>query len=514
MIDDHEPQQNDSLRSFFSTVVLPGSALLFVTLALYSGVVSFSLRPNPDGRLFLIGGSLMVGTVLGGLVYSRLHAWAIRTGPTTRRFLLIPWMLVAVATVLPGFTQYVFNQELRIVANIALGMVNAPAYLVFIERFPARWRGTCFGSCLAVGLLMWHIVLSVARAHPASGGAYHPYLPFVYRLHVLSLTILSGICIYAVVTAPRAVTDWVPYFQPASGSSRNAQILLFLIAGFAAYLLNGTLSVKLTPAIPTSSIPLMNIWGSLAAVIAAPIAGWLLDRWPERMFRRILTVCCVLFVLTPALAVLDYTQPVYTVLLAVATTAQFVFYVVCSVTVAGLASTVEKATWYICFIYSFRLVSLFGYLLWTRVLHAGQGMSVLVAVGVAYAVSRLSWRLDVARAVANLFVRQEPYANPIPAEPVPEQLSVDELTAAFLQVGGLTPRELDAAKLLLKDVTIRNISRVMGIGEGTVKKHAANIYRKYNVTNRHEFSKAWTSYAAEHASPANPGATDATPHRK
>ncbi len=144
----------------------------------------------------------------------------------------------------------------------------------------------------------------------------------------------------------------------------------------------------------------------------------------------------------------------------------------------------------------------------------GQGMSVLVAVGVAYAVSRLSWRLDVARvAVEPSF--QGPLASPSTAALSPEPVPDDTLTAAFLQLGRLTPRELDAAKLLLKDVTIRNISSTMGIGEGTVKKHAANIYRKYNVTNRHEFSKAWTSYATGNVSPSNPNAKDdETPNRE
>ncbi|MCD8349741.1 MAG: LuxR family transcriptional regulator [Planctomycetaceae bacterium] len=484
-------------------------------LALYLGMVSFNLRPNPDGRMFIIGGSLIIGTVLGGLIYPRLHAWAVQNGKTPRRLFLIPWLLVAVATVLPGFEQYVFNQPLRIAANIALGMINAPTYLIFFQRFPAKWRGTCFGLCLAVGLLVWHVVLSLARAHSSDGGGgYHPFLPLVYITHCLSIIVLAGVSLYLIVVEPRPARDDIPYFQPASESSRHAQILLFFIAGIAVYFLNGTLSARLTPTIPTSSIPLLIIWGSMAAVFAVPVAGWLLDRWPERMFRRILTVCCVLFVLTPALAVLEYTQPIYTVLLAASTTAQFVFFCVCSVTVAGLSPTVEKAALYNCLIYSFRLVSVFGYLLWTRVFFVGQGMSVLIAVGLAYAVSRLSRRLDVVRAGVNSPSHHQPIITAVRG-PSPEKLPDEEVTAAFLRSCKLTPRELEAASLLLEDVPIRNISRIMGIGEGTVKKHTANIYRKYNVSNRHEFSRACTHYSAANASPAKTDASDdETPHQE
>jgi len=471
-------------------------------------MISFTLRPNPDAGIFPKGFAIMGGTVLGGLLYPRFYAWAIRSGASERRFFLIPWLLFAFATVAPGYDAYVNNEPLRIVANLALGLLNAPAFFIFIQRFPVSWRGTCFGASLSAGLLLWHALFLLARANPSGHDAgHHPLLATIYTLHWLSIALLTAICLYYVVVAWEGEKDYTPYFQPAPGSSRRSQTVVFFIAALAVYFLSGTVNAKLTPTLPTASLPLMNIGGSLAAIVAAPISGWLLDKWPEKMFRRILTLCCVFFVLTPALAALDYSEPVYTVLLSASTTAQFVFFVVCSVTMAGIAPTSGKATLYFCFMYSVRLVSAIGYLLWSRVFLVGQGMSVLVAVGVAYAVSRLSWRLDVALTVGDPSGHQEQFASANTTEPSKEFVPDDEVTAAFLQSGGLTPRELEAAKWLLKGVTIRYISKIMGISEGTVKKHAANIYRKYNVTNRHEFSKAWTSYAADNASPSNPDAT-------
>ncbi len=509
-INDHESKQRDSFRAVFTTVVLPGAALLFANLAIYTGMISLTLRPNPDAGIFPKGIAIMGGTLIAGLIYPRFQAWAMRNGQTVRRFLLLPWLLFAFATVAPGLDAYVFNEPLRLVANLALGLLNSTAFMIFIERFPVSWRGTCFGASLAAGLLLWHILFLLARAHPPGhDAAYHPLLATIYTLHWLSIALLTGICLYFTMAGRQCEKDYRPFLQPSPGSSRRSQTVIFYTAALAVYFLSGTVNAKLTPVLPTASLPLMNIWGSLAAIVAAPISGWLLDKWPEKMFRRILTLCCVFFVLTPALAALDYSEPVYTVLQSASAMAQFVFFVICSVTMAGIAPTIGKATLYLCFLYSVRLVSAFGYLLWSRVFHVGQGMSVLVALIVAYAVSRLSWRLDVARAGVSPSLYQGQFATATASEPLPKLVPNEDVTAAFLQLGRLTPRELDAAKLLLKDVTIRNISRVMGIGEGTVKKHAANIYRKYNVTNRHEFSKAWTSYAKANTSPTNQVDTDA-----
>ena len=58
------------------------------------------------------------------------------------------------------------------------------------------------------------------------------------------------------------------------------------------------------------------------------------------------------------------------------------------------------------------------------------------------------------------------------------------------EIWGLTPSEKDVAFILLKGLSFKEISVVRETKEKTVRQQASTIYRKSNVSGRHEFS-AW-----------------------
>lgn len=60
------------------------------------------------------------------------------------------------------------------------------------------------------------------------------------------------------------------------------------------------------------------------------------------------------------------------------------------------------------------------------------------------------------------------------------------LIEPFLELG-LTPKETEISQLLLDDLSYREISEVMFIAEKTVSKHASNIFKKAECSNKKEF---------------------------
>lgn len=262
-------------RPVLDSIVVPCAALLMTNIMLYAAVVSFSIRPNIGGRVLPAIGFFFLGTWLGGAVFPRLSAWAARTNSLARRMLLAAWLLASLATVLPGFHHYAFNNPLRCIANLALGMAITPAYQLFFSRFPPAWRGTCFGACLAVGLLCWTILGSLAQAWPRGEDTLlHPFLLHVFIIHTAAIAILAALTIRALVLQPQAAREEKPYFAPTTGkTSRRALARTLLLAAFSIYLMNGTVGARLTPVFPAPSRQVLPIVLTALAIFAAPAAG-------------------------------------------------------------------------------------------------------------------------------------------------------------------------------------------------------------------------------------------------
>lgn len=53
---------------------------------------------------------------------------------------------------------------------------------------------------------------------------------------------------------------------------------------------------------------------------------------------------------------------------------------------------------------------------------------------------------------------------------------------------GLSPAERDVATLLLKGFSHKEIARLRGVGEGTVRQQARSLYRKAGVDGRHDLA--------------------------
>ncbi|MDR1612501.1 MAG: helix-turn-helix transcriptional regulator, partial [Planctomycetota bacterium] len=463
-------------------MIVPGAALLMATLAFYSGMVSFALRPDTGGRMLPIGGLFLLGVFLGGAVFPRLSTWAEQTGSAARRAMPAVWIMMALATVLPGFHHYIFNAPLRLAANLFLGMAVAPAYQLFFSRFPAQWRGTWFGASLGGGLLCWYGLVSLAHAEPRGDGAFHPFLHSVYYVHAAAIAVLTLACVYSLVLWPRATRETEPYFAPRPAArDGQVQIRALALTASAAYLLSGILDAKLTPMLPASPVSASVVFPAVFAAVAATAAGWLLDRRPEMLFRHILPVCCWLFILTPSLAVLGYGHALHGVLQTATAVAQFVLFVICSVAVAGLAPDLRRAVLYACCVYVARLLTVLGHVLWTRVFGFELGITVLAATALAFFLNSRVGKIDFAIAPEGEAAEaaRPPAASPGPG--VAGEKTAEDRARSFLATAGLTRREEEVAVLLLGGDTTGGIASALGITESTTKKHITSVFRKVGV---------------------------------
>lgn len=52
---------------------------------------------------------------------------------------------------------------------------------------------------------------------------------------------------------------------------------------------------------------------------------------------------------------------------------------------------------------------------------------------------------------------------------------------------GFTNREVEIANYILEDYSFKEIGNTLFISEGTVSKHASNIYKKCGTISRNEF---------------------------
>ncbi len=480
------------------TIFIPATGLLMANIMTYAGTVSFGLRPNTGGRLLPITGLFFLGILLGAVVLPRLVSWAGRTGSAGRRAVVGAWLATAVAALLPGFHHYVFNEPLRWLANLFLGMAVAASYQLFFTRFPVAWRGTGFGACVGGGLVCWNILLSLAHSvRQGDNDAYHPFLPHVFTIHTAAGVILTALSIYALAIRPRKAVDKrvspPPLALPRVG---NAPVIDLMLAAFAVCFLSGILDSRLTPVLPASSRPASSIILTILAIFCTPVAGWLLDKKPELLFRSIMPICCSLFILAPSLAALGYAHGLHAALLSLVAAAQITFFVVCSVAVAGLAHTGRSAILYACIIYIIRMAAVFGHVLWTRVVEPGPGDTVLVATIMALAAGALVRRAD---AGINRRLDKKPQAQAtsptvvpaiqsgeIPMERAGHSIEAADGMSAFLASGRLTSREEETVVFLLRAMTARDIAQALGISERTVKKHITSIFRKFGVTNRQE----------------------------
>jgi DNA-binding CsgD family transcriptional regulator len=462
-------------------------------IAAYSGMASFSLRPDTGSRMLPIGGVFLMGALAGGALFPRLSAWAAKGRSAARRVAVAAWLSAALLAVLPGFHHYAFNEPLRLFANLLLGMAVAPAYSLLFSRFPARWRGMWFGASLGAGLLCWYGLMSLAYAGPQAGGAHHPFLLRVYLVHTAAIAVQALLCIHALVLRPGPATiSRAAYLPRPAARGATTQIRALTAGALLVYLLSGILDARLTPALPAAPISAAEVFPAVFAAIAATGTGWLLDRRPEMLFRHILPVCCWLFILTPALAVIGYGHALHGILRTSTAVAQFAFFVISSVAAAGLAPDPRRAVWYACRVYASRLLVIVGYMVWTRVFGFELGVTVLAAATLAFLVSALIRRVDFAIAPEGEAAEAAPEeaARPPAASPGPGvagEKTAEDRARSFLATAGLTRREEEVAVLLLLGGdTTGGIASALGITESTTKKHITSVFRKVGVASRHD----------------------------
>ncbi|MEA2749783.1 MAG: hypothetical protein QOI41_3926 [Myxococcales bacterium] len=68
-----------------------------------------------------------------------------------------------------------------------------------------------------------------------------------------------------------------------------------------------------------------------------------------------------------------------------------------------------------------------------------------------------------------------------------EQRDLGALVTAAVSKAGLTERETEVARLVLKGLPSLEIGRVLGASDKTVRQHISRIYEKCGVSSRPEF---------------------------
>lgn len=336
------------------------------------------------------------------------------------------------------------------------------------------------------------------------GEPFHSFLPVVFYIHFAAIAILAVLTVYSLVLHPVVIADENSnrVSGPEKAGRRNL-VLILMASVCAVYFLSGILDARLTPVIPAAPSTALHIILNLLAVIAAPVAGWLLDKRPERLFRHILPVCCWLFILAPSLAALGYMHSLHAALQPVMSAAQFVFFVVCSVGLARLAPDAGTAVWYAYCVYALRMATIAGHLVWTRVFGFGIGITILAATFLALLASSLIRRVNFAIVPDEEILDRAAEPESLPVAMVQTDDGVD----AFLAKGRLMPREMETGVLLLGGKAGAEIAEALEISERTVKRHAANIYRKFEVANRRELYRLFTEFSVTQAKAAEAGST-------
>ncbi len=84
--------------------------------------------------------------------------------------------------------------------------------------------------------------------------------------------------------------------------------------------------------------------------------------------------------------------------------------------------------------------------------------------------------------VGEKFIPAELYENM--ASRAPSGPQDDETVSSFISQTGLSPREVDVLRALVKGISNRQIGEELGVEEVTVKLHLRRIYKKAGVANR------------------------------
>ena len=501
---DRPPARAASIATIANTVLAPGLALFMLNIGGYAGVASLAMQGGGGGRTLLTTALVSLGFFLGGAFFPRLLEGG-GSGARLRRFLAALWLTAILAGLLPGFRAYVESDTLRSLANFTFGTAFAPVYLLFFSRFPAERRGVWFGASVSVGVLSWSILCALrpdgessVQYWPAQFTSFHPR---VYLIYAVFLALAMVVCAYALLIRPGDAPAERKRFAPVPGKGSGAAIVLALMGmACATYLLNGVVGAKLTPVLSFSSVRALPAALTFLASLAAPATGWILDKRPECFFRFVLPAGCLLLILSPSLAALDDSHALHTILQPVMATAQFAFFTAFSVALAGQAPNAAKATWWGCAVYGMRIVSIFMQIIWGKILAVGSGPTVFVTTLLAFFIYKVGSGIVLGAPADERHEGVETAEGGIAVSPDEDnkELPAQDKTAAvaaFLATGGLTPREMETAMLLLDGKVSHEISVALSISEWTVKKHATNIYRKFGVDGRFDFLRLFVDEA-------------------
>lgn len=454
-----------------------GAALAHV--AIYTSSALYALRisndpPRWSNGIFLahaFGMALGVVALPGAWVLMNRHARGRGAG---RMLAALPLALVLAAgwaSRLPGLDAWEYGAFRSGLAAMGYGTVVSGLLMLFFAVVPPGRRGLWYGCGLSAGFLWWRITQYLTRGVKSAPEVADWYntLFTVQTATILAMALLVG---YGVAKLP-PVRPSGPRVPVDRGRGRRLLGAIFLF-----YLANGFAGAKLFPAGPNQDNS-PGLWQlHILVVIACPLFGLYLDR-RRGGAKTLMLICSVFLMLAPTLDALSDSPLLYSVILSLATLAQFAMLIAAITVVAGLGTT---PAWYgAAFLIQWllRLVSMFGYFLCIKMPALGGGVSVLLAtvtaLGFHFAVRRIKDDFD------------EPAAPRSPAEggaDEAETIDGDGSLAAICRHHNLTPRECEVARLFAQGLGIEQIAQSLYISEHTAKTHLRNIMAKFAVSKR------------------------------
>ncbi|MCC8179877.1 MAG: LuxR C-terminal-related transcriptional regulator [Planctomycetes bacterium] len=503
-------------RTHADTIIIPGGAILFYNLAFYTGLATFGLRQVQGNRFPLVAGLLALGVAAGELALPYLLRWEQHSSWKRAGLwlALLAWLLASPATIAPGLHNFIYNNPLRLVSSVALGMSFPPVYYLYFSRFPLRHRGLWYGISTALGVLLWRLLVQFASRMPyMDGGLHHPFQRNIYP--VLSFTIML-LALFSIAGLCRRRLVRVSFDQPAvepvaeiaqQPDTRRALVRTILTAAFLMYMANGLLQIKLFPMVPMRPGLAANALVGVMASICAPLAGWMLDENGKKGLVKILSCCSWIFILAPVLMVLSDTSWLHTLVQMLGVGGWFLCNIAFGVVLARLAPTPLQSGRGASIIYVFWLAAIVGLGMTERLFHFDAGSAIATGMVLMFLFHFLVDRIKILLEAEPDQDQEEERNTTVAESPLSAATErIEPELERFIDGKGLTRREIETLYLLLHRLSTREIAARMEISENTAKKHIYNTMRKFNSTDRHalvdEYEKSVRDAAEQDDDPA------------
>lgn len=379
-------------------------------------------------------------------------------------------LALVVAVRLAGFEPWSRDAFWRFLMLFPHGLLLPVVYTLFFRLTPRNRCGFWYGAHVAAGILCFK--LSQLGVDMGADGEIPRRLALLFHLRTALIAIMAAALLCSLLQLRNQLRQTAPDSRETGGEpGRKGEMARLLAAAALFFVMNGFLQGRLFPFFTQNTIDLFP--EILAAVaLACPLAGLYLDRNPRRGARLIMRLCAMLFMLAPALAVLDMAQHSYRVLLCLLCVARFVISLTAVRTMAFLTRDGPYYPAIVSSVAFLQVVSLAGRLLLPDSLRLNSGLVVLCCIVAAMLIYGSLSRVLV---------------DPPPPDAPPPPADDNDSRQALFAAHQLSQRESEIAAMLIRGASTREMARQLAISEHTVTTHVKNILRKFSLPSRKAF---------------------------